>query len=136
MDVPGDGNAEEVEEEHGAGEEAHAEGILHGADDGGDDEDGENGVTEVAQQEFGVDDAEESKEEDEDGQFKADAQAEDDGEKEAGPLIDHENWLEAFAESEDEDLDSVFKHVVIAEPRAAEEESHGGPHERPDVLLF
>jgi hypothetical protein len=91
MDVPGDGYAEEVEEEHGAGEEAHAEGILHGADDGGDDEDGEDGVAEVAQQEFGVDDAEEGEEEDEDGKFEADAEAEDDGKEEACVFVDREH---------------------------------------------
>src|ERR1035441_5508966 len=136
MDIPGDDYAEEVEEEHGAGEEAHAEGILHGADDGGHDEDGENGVTEVAQQEFGVDDAEESKEEDEDGQFKADAQAEDDGKKEACVFVDSEQRMEAFAKVEDEDLDSVLQDVVVAEPCTAEEEADGGAHKRPDVFLF
>src|ERR1017187_168075 len=136
MDIPGDDYAEEVEEEHGAGEEAHAEGILHGADDGGHDEDGENGVTEVAQQEFGVDDAEESKEEDEDGQFKADAQAEDDGEKEACVFVDGEDRLEAFSESEDENANGIFDDVVVAEPCTAEEEADGGAHKRPDILLF
>ena len=30
MDIPGDGYAEEVEDEHGAGEEAHAEGSCMG----------------------------------------------------------------------------------------------------------
>ena len=88
MDEEGDGDAEEVEDEHGAGEEAHADGVRHGADDGGDDEDDEDGVAEVLEEEFGVDDAEEGEEEDEDGQLEADAEAEDDGEEEAGVVVD------------------------------------------------
>src|ERR1017187_8021853 len=90
VDPPGDGDAEEVQEQHWTREEAHAEGVLHGADAGGHDEDGEDGVTEVTQQELRVDDAEECEEKDEDGQLETDAEAENDGEEEAGVLVDGE----------------------------------------------
>src|SRR5208283_1597731 len=134
MDEPGDGYAEEVEREHGAGEEAHAEGVRHGADDGGDQKDGEHSVTEVAQQEFGVDDAEEREEEDQDRQLEADAQAEDDGEEEAGVVVDRDHVAEVLAEVHDQDADGAGQNIAIAEPRAGQEEADRGAHEWGDVL--
>src|ERR1039457_6362986 len=94
MDPVCNAYAKEIQDEHWAGKEAHAQGIGHGADDGRDEEDGEDGVTEMAKQEFGVDDAEERKEEDEDGEFEADAKAEDDGQEEAGVLRSEEHTSE------------------------------------------
>src|ERR1039458_932845 len=136
MDPVCNAYAKEIQDEHWAGKEAHAEGIGHGTDDGGDEKNGEDGVTEVAQEELGVDDAEEGKEEDEDGEFETDAKAEDDGQEEAGVLVDGEDGVELLSEAEDEDLDGAFDDVAVAEPSAAEEESDRSAHERPDVLLF
>ena len=136
VDAVGDGDAEEVEDEHGAGEEAHAEGVRHGADDGGDDEDGEDGVAEVLEQELGVDDAEEGEEEDEDGQLEADAEAEDDGEEEAGVVLDGEDVGGSSCRSRRQDLDGAGQDAVVAEPGAGEEEADGGAHEGADVLLL
>src|ERR1035441_7847894 len=136
MDPVCNAYAKEIQDEHWAGKEAHAEGIGHGADDGRDEEDGGDGVTEMAKQEFGVDDAEERKEEDEDGEFEADAKAEDDGPGEAGVFVDGEDGVELLSEAEDEDFDGAFDDVAVAEPCAAEEESARGAHERPDILLF
>src|ERR1017187_6004139 len=128
--------AKEIQDEHWAGKEAHAEGIGHGTDDGRDQKNGEDGVTEVAQQELGVHNAEEGKEEDEDGEFETDAKPEDDGQEEAGVLVDGEDGVELLSEAEDEDLDGAFDDEAVAEPGAAEEESDSSAHERPDVFLF
>ena len=83
----------------GAGEEAHADGVRQGADDGGDDEDDEDGVADVLEEELCVDDAEEREEEDEDRKLKADAEAEDDGEEEAGVVLDGEDGVEVVCRS-------------------------------------
>src|SRR5580693_3790756 len=136
MDVPGDGYADEVEDEHGAGEEAHADGIGHGADDRGDDEDRKDGVAEVAEEKPRVDNAEEREEEDEDGELEADAQTKDDREEEAGVVIDGDHVVEVLAEVEDEDLDGSREDPAIAEPCAAEKEEYGRSHEGEDVLFL
>ena len=120
MDEVGDGYAEKVQRKHGAGEETHADGVRHGADDGCDKKDDEHCVAEVAQQKFGVDDAEQSEEEDEDGEFKADAEAENDGKKEPGVLVDGEDGVETFPEPEDEHADGVLENIVVAKPCAGQ----------------
>ncbi len=134
MDEVGNPYAEEVENQHGAGEEAHAEGVRHGTDDGGDNKDGEDSVAKVAQQKFGVDDAEEREEEDQDGQFEADSQADDDGEEEAGVVVDRNHVAEVLAEVHDQDLDGARQNIAIAEPCAGKEEANRGTHEGNDVL--
>ncbi len=111
-------------------------GSGSGADDGGDHEDDEDGVADVLDEEFGVDDAEEREEEDEDGQLEGDAEAEDDGEEEAGVVLDGNDGVEVFAEVADEDLEGAGKHPVIAEPGSGEEEADGRGHEREDVALL
>jgi hypothetical protein len=136
VDEVGDGDADHIEGEHGGGEEAHAEGVGGGADDGGDDEDGEDGVADVGDEEFGVDDAEEGEKEDKDGQFEGDAEAEDDGEEEAGVVLGGDDGVEVFAEVEDEDLHGSGEDPVVAEPRSCEEEDDGGGHEGDDVALL
>src|ERR1039458_8235335 len=102
MDPVCNAYANEIQREHWAGKEAHAERVGHGTDDGRDQEDGEDGVTEVAQEELGVHNAEEREEEDEDGEFETDAKPEDDGQEEAGVLIDGEDGVELLSEAEDE----------------------------------
>ena len=136
MDEEGDAYADEVENQHGAGEEAHADGVGRGADDGRDDEDGEDGVADVLDEELGVDDAEEREEEDEDGEFEGDAEAEDDGEEEVGVVLDGEDGVEVFAEATDQDFECAGKDPVVAEPCAREEEHDGGGHEGDDVALL
>ena len=136
VDEEGDADADEVEDKHGAGEEAHADGVRRGADDGGDEEDDQDGVADVLEEELAVDDAEEGEEEDEDGQLEADAEAEDDGEEEAGVVLDGDDGVEALAEVEDEDLDGAGQDPAVAEPGAGEEEADGGAHEGEDVFLL
>jgi len=136
MDEEGDAYADQIEDQHGAGEEAHADGVGRGADDGGDDEDGEDGVADVLDEELGVDDAEEGKEEDEDGEFEGDTEAEDDGEEEVGVVLDGENGVEVFAEPADQDLERTRKYPVVSEPCAGQEEDDGGRHEGNDVALL
>ena len=90
----------------------------------------------MTEQELGVDDAEEGEEKDEDGQFKADAEAEDDGDEEPGVVVDGEHGVEAFAEAEDEDLERAGKDPAVAEVGAGEEEGDGGAHEGDDVAFL
>ena len=136
MDEVRDAYAEEIENEHGTGEEDHAEGVGQRTDDGRDEEDDEDGVADVLDEELGVDDAEEREEEDEDGQFKADAEAEDDGEEELGVVLDSEDGVESFAEVQDEDFDGAREHPVIAEPGSCHEKTDGRAHEGKYVALL
>src|ERR1700738_1739874 len=136
MDPPRHADADEIKGEHGDGVDAHGPGIGAGTDEGGDQEYGEDGVADVLPQEFGADDAEHGEEEDEDGHFKADAEAEDHGEEEAGVLLDGDDGIELFAEADDEDLERAGKHEEVAEGGAGEEQAHGGDHERNDEAFF
>ncbi len=136
MNVPGDTDAKEIEAEHGAGEHAHAEGVLHGADDGGDEEDSEDRVAPLLEEELVVNDAEEREEEHDDGQFKADAEAENDGEKEAGVVLNGDHVGEIFADVLDEEDHGAGQDPAIAEPGSGEEEADGGAHEGDDVALL
>ena len=136
MDPVGYSDTDEVEDEHGTGEEAHADGVGEWADDGGDEEDDEDGVADVFEEKFGVDDAEEGKEEDDDGEFEADAEAEDDGEEEAGVVLDGDHVAEVFAEVLDEDDHGTGENPVVSEPGSCEKERDGASHEREDVFLL
>src|SRR6185437_17068152 len=102
VDVPGYADADEVEGEHGNGVDAHGPRIGTGADDGGNDKDGEDGVANVLPEEPGADNAEHGEEEDEDGEFEADAEAEDDGEEEAAVVLDGDHGREVVSHVDDE----------------------------------
>ena len=95
----GHADADKIQNQHGRGEQAHADGLGCGADDGCDQEDGENRVAEVAQEEFGVDDAEERQEKHEHRQLKRDAEPEDHGEEEAGVVLDGDHVRELLCRS-------------------------------------
>ena len=136
MHEEGDAYTDEVENEHGSGEDAHAEGIGGGADDAGDDEDDEDGVADVLDEELAVDDAEEREEEDEDGQLEGNAQTEDDGEEEACIVLDGDDGMEVFTEVEDEDFERAGQDSAIAEPCSYKEEADGRAHEGDDVALL
>lgn len=135
MDHEGDADADQVESEHGSGEDAHGEDVRGGGNDGGDDEDDEDGVAEVLPEEFGRDDAEEREEEDDDGELKGDAEAEDYGEEEVGVLIDFNEGTELAAVSE-EKFEGFGIDPAISEVGAAEKEADAGGHEGHDVSLF
>jgi len=136
VDEVRDAYAEEIEDEHGTGEEDHAEGVGQRADDGRNHEDYENGVADVLDEELGVDDAEEREKKYEDGQLEADAEAEDYGKEELGVVLDGEDGMESFAEVQDEDFDGAGKNPVVAEPGSSHEESDGRGHEGDDVALL
>ncbi len=72
----------------------------------------------MLEQELAIDDAEERKEEDQDGQLERDAEAEDDGEEEAGVVLNGEDGVEGFAELQHQDFDRTRQHVAVAEPCA------------------
>ncbi len=133
VDEVGYADAEHVEDKHRCGEEAHADGVRQGADDGGDEEDCQDGIPNVSDEELCVDDAEEREEEDEDWELKGDAQAEYDREEELGVVINSDDGVEAFAEVKDEDFESTREDPVISEPGTGQEEADGGSHEREDV---
>ncbi len=87
-------------------------------------------------EELGVDDAEEGEEEDDDGEFEGDAEAEDDGEEEVGVVLDGEHGVEVCAEAADEDFERAGEDPVVAEPGAGEKEDDGRGHEGDDVALL
>src|ERR1039458_1913877 len=73
VDPPGDANADEVESQHGNSVDAHGAGIGAGANDGGNQKNGEDGVANVLPEELRAHDAKQCEEKDEYWQLKADA---------------------------------------------------------------
>src|SRR6185312_1777098 len=136
VDDDRDADADHIEGEHGRGEEAHADRIGHGADDGGDQEDDEDRVADVPDEKFCVDDAEERQKKDEDRQLEGDAESEDDGEEEAGVVLDGNDGVEVPAEVADEDLERAGEYPAVTEPGTGEEEAYGCPHKGEDIALL
>src|SRR5579863_853651 len=114
MDPPGYADADEVKRKHGNRVDAHGPRVGAGGDDGGDEKDRENRIADVRPKKFGADDAEHGEEENEDGHFKADAEAKDDGEKETGVVLDGDHRREVMAEVHDQDFERAGQHIVIA----------------------
>ena len=97
MDQPGDADAEDVQRDHGRGENAHVQDVGGRGDDGRDDEDHQNRVAQVAPHPSGGDDAHQRQEENQDGQFKNYAHADHDGQKQVRVFADCDHRLELFA---------------------------------------
>ena len=57
MHEPGDADAQDVQGHHGRGEDAHVQDIGSGRDDGGNDEDDQDGIAEIAPHPAGADHA-------------------------------------------------------------------------------
>src|SRR5665213_1067901 len=136
VEVPRDADAQEVERQHGAGEQAHRDRAGVRADDGGDDEDGQHGVAEVPQQELRVHDAEQREKEDQDGKLETDAQAENDREKKPRVLVDGDDGMKVGPEGADQGLERDGQQPVIAHKCANQKERHRRQHERPDIFLL
>src|SRR6185312_1021066 len=136
VDDEGGEYAEHVENQHGCGEDTHAQRIGHGADDARHDEDDKNGIADVFQQKLRVHDAEQRQKEHEDRQIECKAQPEDDGQKEARVVVDGEDGMEPVCKAVDENVERAGEDVVVAEPRSAKEEEDGCEHERQHVSLL
>src|SRR5258708_2501125 len=135
MHEPGDADAQDVQGNHGRGEDAHVQDIGGGRDDGGDDEDDQDGIAEIAPHPAGADDAHERQEKYQDRHFENHAEADDDRQEQTTVLAERDHRLEVFAIADQED-ERLREDKFVAEVSASQEQGHGRDHEGRDIAFL
>ena len=124
-----DADAQDVERDHGRGEDAHVQDVGGRSDDGGDDEDHQDRVAQVAPHPAGSDDTHQRQKEDQDGQLENHAHADHDGQEQVGVFANCDHRLELFAVVDQEGQGRGIDHLV-GEQTARQEQQDGREHER------
>src|ERR1700716_782853 len=135
MHQPGHTNAERVQSDHRRRKDAHIKDVGSRRDDGRDNKNDQDGITEILQHETGADDTHERQKENQDRHFENQAHAQDDAEEELRVLPDGDHWLELLAEL-DQESQRLRVNDLVSEVATRTEQRDGRSHERNYIALF
>src|SRR5580698_2337199 len=128
MHHEGHADTDEVEHEHRGCKNAHGKDVRRGRNNGRNNEDDQNGVTQIFPEKAGIHDAEERQKHHKNRQLKGDAQPKNDREKEIGIFIDLDERIEILVEREQE-IERTGEDPAIAEIGSSQKEAHRSDHE-------
>src|SRR5512146_2335134 len=128
-------DTQQVESDHGRGEDAHVHDIGGRGNDGGNNKENQDGIAQVVPHPLSAHKAHQRKKEHQDRHLEDDAETENDGHKEIGVLTDRHHGLELRAVA-DEEIERRGKDDLVAEEAASHEKKYRAEHERQHVATL
>src|SRR5579862_9520245 len=135
MDEPRNRDAQDVERDHGRGEDAHVQNIGGWSNDGGDDEDAKNGIANVAPHPTRADDAHERKEKNQNRHFEDYAEPDNDRQKQRTVFRKRDHRLEILSVA-DQKNQGLGQNYFVAKVSARQKKSDCASHERHHIPLL